>query len=202
MTESAPILGLVLAGGQSKRMGRDKASLLWQGEPLWLRQAKLLQGAGLPVAVSVRVGQTLPSAKWINFQLIPDQFADAGPLAGFLSAWSQYPTHALLAVACDLPLLDAETIHFLLQSRRADKQATAFNSANDGLPEPLCAIYEPAMHSVMQSSLEQGRRCPRKLLIEAGDQAELLALTKPTALENANTPDDLARLLTLAEAPA
>jgi len=178
-------------------MGADKASLIWNGEPLWRRQTKLLADIGLPLAISVRPDQELPGLSDGEYECIADQYADAGPLAGFLSTWKKYPNHALLAVACDLPLLDAKTLGDLLEKREPHKMATAYQSANDGLPEPLCAIYEPAAHAVMLANLEAGRGCPRKILIEAGDDARLLNLTNRWALENANTPDDLERLRNL-----
>lgn len=196
---SPPILGLVLAGGRSRRMGQDKASLIWEGQCLWRRQAELLRQCGLPLVISVRPEQDLPGLRTNDFEVIPDSVTDAGPLAGFLSAWAHYPEHALLTVACDLPLLDLQTIEHLLQHRSPDCFATAYASANDGLPEPLCALYEPSAHVIMQEHMAADRRCPRKILIQGGAQVSLLQLPKPTALENANTPEDLARLRRLKE---
>ncbi len=195
--QPAPILGLMLAGGRSRRMGQDKASLIWDGQPMWRRQLELLRACGLTAAVSVRPGQELPGFLEGECELIPDCHEDAGPLAGFLSAWARYPEHALLAVACDLPLLDANTIGHLLERRDAACFATAYTSANDGLPEPLCALYEPAAQAIMQRALDNDRRCPRKILIEGGASVRLLALPRPMALENANTPEELERLRAL-----
>lgn len=199
MSSSTSILGVVLAGGRSKRMGEDKASLLWDEKPLWRRQAELLREAGLETAISIRPDQELPGMADGEFELIPDAYEDAGPLAGFLSAWAKHADHAILAIACDLPLLDLRTVEHLLAQRNPECFATAYISANDGLPEPLCAIYEPTARAMMEDSLAADRRCPRKILIQGGEQVQLIELPHPNALENANTPEELARLRELKE---
>ncbi|GHC00300.1 molybdenum cofactor guanylyltransferase [Cerasicoccus arenae] len=200
--QSPPLIAVVLAGGQSRRMGQDKASLRWGGQSLWRCQAELLRGLGLDVAISVRVDQKLPDFITGEFLLIRDQIADVGPLSGFLSAWRQFPDHALLIVACDLPMLDVATLQSLLDQRDDGYWATAYTSANDGLPEPLCAIYEPAAQKEFEASLAANRRCPRKVLIEGGDDVRLLKLLNPIALENANTPEEFERLYALRRAEA
>ncbi|MEO0794670.1 MAG: molybdenum cofactor guanylyltransferase [Verrucomicrobiota bacterium] len=189
-----PILGLVLAGGRSRRMGQDKAALRWgaDGVPLWRRQIELLRSCDLPVAVSIRQGQELEDAA--NVECIADAVDDAGPLSGFLSAWKRYPEHALLVVACDLPLLDHATVQYLLDHRDPNRVGTAYESANDHLPEPLCALWEPASRALLEQSIASDRYCPRKVLINAEDDVLLLSLPNRNALENANTPEELSRL--------
>ncbi|WP_309379901.1 molybdenum cofactor guanylyltransferase [Cerasicoccus frondis] len=198
LPEHSPTLGLVLAGGQSRRMGRDKSSLHWGGQALWRKQAELLRFVGLEVAVSIRPNQVLTEENGISVKHIEDCFADAGPLSGWLSAWRQYPDHALLVVACDLPLLDSGTLLELIAQRAAGHLATAYRSASDGLPEPMCALYEPAAKPVFEAALAADRRCPRKLLIEGQGRVKLLDLANRLALENANTPEEFARLEKLA----
>ncbi len=195
----APILGLVLAGGKSRRMGQDKASLDWNGLPLWRKQAELLKGCGLAVGISIRAEQQLPHIDEYEADLIPDAFDDAGPLAGWLSAWQKNPNHALLVVACDLPLLGAATIQSLIKQRNPQAWATAYRSFSDSLPEPMCAIYEPTAKQVFETAMAADRRCPRKLLIEGGGHVCLLELAEKAALDNANTPEEFARLQGLAQ---
>ena len=72
--------------------------------------------------------------------------------------------------------------------RDPGRLATAFASANDGLPEPLCAIYEPASRGAILAQVASGRNCPRKFLL--GHDVILLAPRHVRALDNANTPDD------------
>ena len=76
----------------------------------------------------------------------------------------------------------------LLERRDASQQATAYRSAHDGLPEPLCAVWEPAGLAALGERVGEGRSCPRKALIVAG--AELLEPFAAAALDNVNTPDE------------
>ena len=191
-----PLRGLVLTGGHSKRMGHDKAALCYHAPnlPQWRCTAQLLNEMGLPVCLSVRPGQALPGWSPKDPPLLADQRRDAGPLAGLLAALESFPGEAILAVACDLPLLDTDTLRTLIAARQANALATAYRSTHDGLPEPLCAIYEAAIAPILHDALHNGFRCPRKILIQHAEVVRLIDLPKPNALDNANTPEDFIRL--------
>ena len=74
--------------------------------------------------------------------------------------------------------------------------ATAYVSSHDGLPEPLCAVYEPASYEIIKQFLNQGIQCPRKIMIKS--QNVLLLLQKDIQqLNNVNTPEELAQALQL-----
>jgi molybdopterin-guanine dinucleotide biosynthesis protein A len=76
--------------------------------------------------------------------------------------------------------------------------ATAFRSAHDGLPEPLCAIWEPAAAAALAAFQAGGGQCPRKFLI--GHMAHLLEPLDRRALDNVNTPDEYAEALAALDA--
>lgn len=116
-----------------------------------------------------------------------------GPLTGFLEAFKVAPKSAWLVAACDLPLLDSQTLKYLL-AHRGPHNAVAYRSAHDGLPEPMCALYEPGMKPLLEAALQSGLRCPRKILINHSKVTRLLDLPNPEALENANTPEEFERL--------
>jgi molybdopterin-guanine dinucleotide biosynthesis protein A len=197
VTSELPNLnGLVLAGGQSRRMGTDKAGLRYGDDPRpqWKRMAKLLQSVCGKVFVSIRQGQILD--EWNpddGFILLEDPAESQGPLTGFLEAFKADPHSAWLVAACDLPLLDLPTLECLVNNRSATA-AVAYRSAHDDLPEPMCAIYEPAMRPVLEAALAEDLRCPRKILINQGESVLLLDLPNSDALENANTPEEFERL--------
>ncbi len=73
---------------------------------------------------------------------IYDEHEDIGPIAGIAAAQAAHPAHAWLVVACDLPFLTDTSLAALVASRDG-RPVIAYRSAHDGLPEPLCAIYEP-----------------------------------------------------------
>ena len=82
--------------------------------------------------------------------------------AGLLAAHAYAPAAGWLVVACDLPLVDASLLKELVAHRDAGRPATAFRASTDGEPEPLCAIYEPA------------------LLAQLAKQARMFACVSPT----------------------
>lgn len=200
--KAAPLAGLLVAGGRSRRMGRDKAALPTPDGPLWLRTYQLLKHVCEDCAVSVRPGQQLPSSETVKPLCYEDRYTDAGPLAGILTAFDHKSGHAWLVVACDMPLLDQGTLRHLMEHRQPSQLATAYRSNFDGLPEPLCTIYEPAARELLLDRLDNSEHpCPRKFLIQE-EPVTLLDLPHPHALENANTPEDLERILALATTPS
>lgn len=185
MSHVAPLSGLVLAGGRSQRMQRDKALLAYGGETQLSRAARLLAPYVDQVYVSVREDQRNEPerARWPQ---VVDLVPDIGPAAGILAAQLAKPQHAWLIVAVDLPLLDAGTIAHLVAARDSQRVATAYRSSIDGLPEPLCAVWEPMSHDPLSAFLATGRHCPRKFLIT--HDAALIDLPRADALHNVNTP--------------
>ena len=93
--------------------------------------------------VSVRAEQASDPVR-ADLPQIVDQPRSQGPIAGIAAAQAAHPEAAWLVVACDLPFLSRATLDHLLAHRDPSRLATAYRSSHDGLPEPLCAIYEPA----------------------------------------------------------
>ena len=105
-----------------------------------------------------------------------------------MAAQAKYPDAAWLVLACDLPFLDEGTLTTLIAARDPQRLATAFRSSHDVLPEPLCAIYEPASREAILAHIASGKNCPRKFLINS--DVQLLDEPNPHALDNVNTPDE------------
>lgn len=191
MTSGEPVWGLVLAGGKSRRMGRDKALLRRGGATQLERAVELLGRHAERVFVSTRPDQA-DDAERRRFPQIVDRYDEIGPVAGILSALESHPEVSWVVLACDLPNIDDTTIAFLLDHRAESQPFTAFVSSHDGLPEPLCALYRPAALPIVRRFVEAGTICPRKILIRS--DTKLLQQPNPAALDNVNTPDDLARV--------
>jgi len=184
-----PIYGLLLAGGESRRMGRDKALLLRNGQSQLEYVAALLAGIVDRVFVSVRQEQQGEPER-DRFSTIADRYDGIGPVAGILSAMDEYPDVDWLVVACDLPNIDAATLEYLLENRSQEQPFTAFRSSYDELPEPLCAYYRAVSNAIVREFVESGIVCPRKILIRS--DTLLLQQPDPNSLDNINTPDELA----------
>lgn len=185
----APVYGLVLSGGKSKRMGQDKALLERDGQSQLAFMMSLLEPLVERVFVSTRDEQKDDSERG-QFTQIVDRYDDMGPLAGILSALDAYSDVDWLVVACDLPNIRVETIRHLLASRSVDHPFTAYVSSHDGLPEPLCAIYRSGSANTLRAFSDDGIHCPRKILIRS--DTRLIEQLDPASLDNINTPDDLA----------
>jgi molybdopterin-guanine dinucleotide biosynthesis protein A len=182
----------VLAGGHSRRFGGDKAAMQIQGQALLERMVGLLEPLVREVYVSVRADQTDDRLRR-RFRLLVDQKANRGPAGGLLAAHGHRPDAAWLVLACDLPLMDEETVRHLVSSRNVNKQATAYRSIEDGLPEPLCAIYEPDTLARFGHQADAGHSLsPRGFLIDA--DVECIKPARDQVLFNVNTPEDLSRV--------
>ena len=182
------IYGLILTGGQSRRMGFDKASLEYHGVSQLSETYGLLEQHLSKVFISARKDQAKDATR-IKYQQIIDIYDDLGPLAGILSAMKRFPTVHWLIVACDLVNLDSKTLGCLIENFSTEHYFTAYRSEHDGLPEPLCAIYSSKSIEIIEDYLSNNIKCPRKILLNS--DTLLLSQPNPSALDNFNSPDDL-----------
>jgi molybdopterin-guanine dinucleotide biosynthesis protein A len=192
VSADSPVHGLVLAGGASSRMKRDKAALLYRGKTQLDRAVELAARHVSRVYVSVRAAQTIDPAR-ARYPLIADSVPGQGPIVGIRSALAADPAAAWLVIACDLPFLSDDVLSRLLAARDPMASATAYSSAHDGLPEPLCAIWEPKAAAELDAFLAGGKDCPRKFLMNHA--VRLLDLEDRRALDNVNTPEEYDRAL-------
>ena len=186
--KTAPLYGLVLAGGKSVRMGHDKGVIKWHGTEQRYYITDIIKTLCTDAFISCRAEQQNEIDS--NYTILPDTVMGVGPLGGILSAFKAQPDAAWLVTACDLPLLDKPTLQYLIDNRDTQAIATTFKSPFDGLPEPLITIWEPASLPALQASLDQGITCPRKVLIRNEALVKLFTPPNPDALMNANTPED------------
>lgn len=183
--------GLILVGGASRRMGRPKWAIEYAGRPQVEVVADLLRPRCEQVYLSVKE----PMDGLPDLPVILDAFPYRSPSSGILSAMRARPGAAWLVVACDLPFLDGGTLDHLLAAREPGRVATAYRSAYDGLPEPLCTVWEARASAPLRDAAGDGRPCPRRFLIDS-DPA-LLDLVNLRALDNVNTPDEYEEALAL-----
>jgi molybdenum cofactor guanylyltransferase len=184
----APVLfGLVLAGGASTRMGRDKAALAYHGRSQLEWTYELLSQVCTATFVSVRPDQRDEPAR-AAFAQVVDLQPGIGPIAGITAALQQHQKAAWLVAACDLPFVTQAVLAKLIEQRDPSAIATAYRSAHDGLPEPLCAIWEPGARESVLAYVASGKQCPRKFLINS--RTKLIDLPDARALDNINTSDE------------
>lgn len=191
MQHTKPLLnGLVMAGGKSMRLGYDKSLIQWHGKEQVYHIADVLKKWCSNVFISCRLDQQKEIDN--NYNTLPDTFTGLGPYGAILSAFREQPDAAWLVTACDMPLLDAKTIEYLIQQRNPAAMATAFKSSYDSLPEPLITIWEPKSYPALLSLLSQGYTCPKKAL-KAFD-VKILTPHDPDVLMNVNTSADIEKV--------
>lgn len=186
------LVGLVLAGGESRRMHRDKGTLDYHGMTQAEHCHQLLSRYCSQVAVSVNASQS-ERYPYNELPILVDSGTVAGPAAGLLSAWTIYPDSALLTLAVDLPLVDDLLLTQLVDNRNPECAATAWVHP-DGVLEPLCAIWEPALRETLIGAVRTGSPSVRRLL-EAAD-VELLEPPDPRQIASVNSEDDYRQALT------
>ena len=186
-----PLYGLILTGGLSKRMGKDKALLDYHGQPFALYLYNLMQSYCEQVYLSAR------SDQWVSTPLealpiITDRVPSVGPISGLLTAFQTYPDVNWLVIACDLMQVQARTIDYLLAHYQAETVATCYINSEQGFPEPLCAIYTPRAKTVFAEAYYSGIYCPVKIL--QNQPCTLVKPVNPYELMNINTSEDYARI--------
>ena len=189
--EVNPIYGLVLTGGKSSRMSRDKGEIHYHGLSQVEYSYNLLKEFCSEVFVSCRSDQA-QLAHLSDLPQIHDRFIGFGPIGGILSAMSLHRNATWLVLACDLPMINTDFLKTLLDARNPLSAATAFYNVDEKRFEPLATIYEPKSYHKMFYFLAEGKTCPQKVLYNS--EVEIINFKKGDEVErnlqNANTPED------------
>lgn len=167
-------------------MGTDKAVLTVGGETLLARTARVAEDAGLSVVI---IGRARPAAWPLPAAVfLPDDVPGLGPL-GALTTMLRRASEPILALACDLPRLDADALRWLAARTPGPHGVAALR---EGEAEPLFSVYTPDCLPIAEARLADGRLSLRGL-IEAADFTQVDAPAWVAArLVNVNTPEDWA----------
>jgi len=176
----------IMAGGLSRRMGRDKAALPVAGVPMLDRVVRASLATGLPVMVVGRRGV----AGIDDAACIEDEAPGSGPLGAIATAL-RAAGGPVLALACDMPLLSSGAIGWLAAMAPRIGSADGVVTMNAGRPEPLFSIYAPSALGAIDRLMEREELAVRSLL-SGGDflRADLPGHLRG-AIRNINTPGDL-----------
>lgn len=174
----------MLTGGASTRMRRNKALLPWGPGAL----VESVAGAVEKAAGSVVLVGNPAAFEHLPFRCIPDERPGFGPLSGLHAALSATGADYNLIVACDMPDLDATSLHALLEN--AEATAALCTAAQDARLHPLCAVYRREALAMIEQAIKASRLRVLDLVYDLGVRA--FPVSKP--LRNCNTPDDWAAL--------
>jgi molybdopterin-guanine dinucleotide biosynthesis protein A len=178
------LLGAVLAGGESRRFGRDKAATLLAGLSLVERAATTLSRVFDDVVI-VSSREPVTTA-WPQ---VPDRHPGLGPLAGVeaaLLAARERGCDGAFVLACDMPLVDEATVRAVVAAL-GDAMVAAPSSREGGDIEPLCAVYRLDCLPEVVRALERRALAAHALFASVGGRR----VTLPRELFlNVNTPED------------
>lgn len=194
MQSSAPspflFAAALIAGGQSKRMGRDKAFLDWQGQPLWEAQlAKLAALQPSRLLISCRREQAIiaPQAEFVF-----DPTGSDGPLPA-LARCLESANLPVLALAVDMPHLSVAFLRDLISWSESGTRGVIYHGTHGY--EPLCALYPVTMLPLLQEAIAHGHFRLQSLVQKAVDAGWLhvvpLTPDQDKLFFNLNTPADL-----------
>jgi molybdopterin-guanine dinucleotide biosynthesis protein A len=141
----------VLAGGQSTRMGRDKALLVVDGETLLEQMLEKLRAVGLTPRIC---GSRSDLARLA--EVVPDNFPQSGPLGGIEAALAVSDSELNLFVPVDLPGLPLQFLRWLMERAETSRAVATIPRYGDR-PQPLCAVYSRRLLEGLRESLGAGR---------------------------------------------
>jgi molybdopterin-guanine dinucleotide biosynthesis protein A len=209
-TDEADAAGFVLAGGQSSRMGRDKALLAFGGRPLIAHALATLRAAGLPAAIA-GTDPTANSTLATYAPIVPDSRPGLGPLAGICAALEAASARFVVFLPTDVPLLPASLVAYLLHHARITGRAVTVPSVN-GFNQTFPVVLERSALPALQFELHSGKRgcfsafqaaakslgqpisgIAVEMLAQSGQVAHPLGLAPLLWFLNVNSPPDLQR---------
>ena len=178
----------ILAGGRSRRMGRDKAALPWDGGTLLERLARVALATHCPTRV---IGRARPD-DWMlpSVTFHPDRHPEMGPLGGVLTAL-EAGEEPILAVACDMPRLDARALGWLLKiARDLPCESTGVAARNGDQTEPLFAVYGQSLREIAAARIAAGRLSLGGMIADAALTIVDVPEEIRASLMNVNTPEE------------
>lgn len=177
------VVGAVLCGGASRRMGRDKALLPVDGVAMAARVAATLREGGCDRVVAI--GGDEQGLGALGLTVLPDEFPGEGPLGGVVTALAGHPdAAAVVVVACDLPSLQPRAVRALLAALPGHDVAVA----TAGRPQPVCAAWRPSAEAVLRGAFAAGER---RMMAAVELLSQVAVPVETQDLANVNTPGDL-----------
>lgn len=185
MTTHTDLYGLILAGGQSARMGFDKRLMKVHAQNQQEYLTTLLGRYCEKIFLSCKDATEIP----VHLNPLVDQFEMRSPLNGIASALMLHPQKDWLIVAVDMPFVDDECITTLLKQRSQQYLATCFLDSDDKLPEPMLGVWERGAQTALTDYIKAGNKSPR-LFLEQHAVNCIKSNNKKTLL-NINTQEEL-----------
>jgi molybdopterin-guanine dinucleotide biosynthesis protein A len=185
------ITGIILSGGQSTRMSKEKGLCLLNDKPMIEHIIEVLQ----PVCSTILISTNKEEYKYLGYPLVNDKFDRIGPLNGIYSGLEASTTEDNIILSCDIPLVSVELIKYIY-GLRAGFEVVVPRIEN--FYEPLCAYYNRKIINVIEKAI-QSKSYKLISLIRSLNYLEVeihkeLSFYHPNLFENINSPIDLRRV--------
>lgn len=143
------ITGIVLSGGKSSRMGREKGLCTLNGKPLIEYAVEVL----LEVCDKVIISANSDDYEYLELPVVKDIVIGVGPIGGLVSALQFSKTEDNFVLSCDMPFVSKELVRYILSE---SKEYQAIIPINNGFTEPLCAYYRKDVAKIFEIAINQG----------------------------------------------
>lgn len=187
---------LILAGGKSRRMGKDKAELLLEGIPFWQVLAKKGRTAGIEDIYLSRGAWGMDFADGI--ELVCDKYPDRGPLGGMQAAFEKIKTPYCLVVSVDVPQIPKQVLEHLLSYHQTRMQAGMTAGAmllwHEDRVEPLIGIYPTGCASLIEEEIKE-RSCSVFRVLDRIAYETDVQQVKEWQVRSLNTPEAFQKML-------
>ena len=177
------LTGIILAGGESKRMGQNKALIHFEGKMLIEHSILLMQS----VCDEVIISANHPDYKTYGLPVIKDNYISIGPLAGIEASLSYSKTTHNLVISCDTPFVDLGILYEILKNRK-DNLAIVPRLSKDKI-EPLVAYYSKEILSIIREQIKNNNYKIQDLFEKA--ETKFIDFGNKEIFKNLNTPTDL-----------
>lgn len=195
MSPKVFLSALILAGGKSSRMGRDKSLLPFGGKTMLEHMTQLTQGIFEETIVVVNHRAKTEGLDLSKAKVYEDLFKNGGPLAGIYTGLSYSKHSASCVFTCDMPFIDEVFIRNLLGFWRADMEALCFED-KQGRLQPFPGIYVRSSRFLVRTMLNQGESSMQHFLQVALVNPLVLKEEKLKVFINMNTLEDYYYVLT------
>lgn len=188
---NADITGVVLAGGQSKRMGFNKAEVEMHGESMLMRMIDKLKEITSTILVSIG------TVSYPNVPLpqIPDKHPQCGPLGGIYSVLKASKTSLNLVVSCDIPLVSISLLEHIVEKAKESNALITLPVDHDGQLQMMCAVYHKDILPILQQQIDaQAFKMKNLVGMVATEYVEISKehpLYQENAFMNVNNPANL-----------
>ncbi len=192
MPRIPPIKGVVLAGGNSSRMQKDKKQIAYHGMPQWKYAFQQLSALGLETCISSN------DMEDGDYTVIADhpQFSNAGPMSGLLSVSQESADTALLVLGVDYPNMDSQTLKDLIYAFQIRNCSVCYRNPESQTIEPLIALYHPLDLLQLRDQFGQTSNSLRLFWEASQERVLVLPHRNPEVLKSYDFPADEAAFRT------